>query len=96
MQPVNRLAGLFPPPGEQLGRSGRASPRADEPWAPQGEHGLEALAWLVLAPILVLGAVVFWPMAFVALVLLLIAATPFAAASAGLRAMFRHERRVAA
>jgi hypothetical protein len=88
VHPVNRLIDLFPPPVKQLDRPGRAPPELKQVLPEEDRIG--ALACLVVAPLLTLGVVALWPMVFVAIVLLLVAVTPFVVVGAGMRAILRH------
>jgi len=76
VEPVDRILGLLPPPGGQIGCSARAQP-TPSPGQPSLEGpGLGAiLAWLAAVPLLL--APVLWPVLLVAVVLLLVGLTPF-------------------
>jgi len=76
VQPVNRIAGLLPPPGKQISRPLRAQLVPEFVQTPLEEPGPEAMfAWL-LVPLTLL-ATFLWPVLFVAVVLLLVGLTPF-------------------
>jgi len=76
VQPVNRIAGLLPPPGKEIGRPLRAQPTPGLVQIRQQEHGPEVMfAWL-LVPLALL-ATVLWPVLFAAVVLLVVGLTPF-------------------
>jgi hypothetical protein len=96
VQPVNRLVDLFPPEGQQVPRRAPLQLASNQLQAHLEEHGHLAavLAVLVVVPLALL-AVFLWPVVFVALVLCLVAITPFAAGAAGVRAILPTRRRAA-
>jgi hypothetical protein len=55
---------------------------------------MAAAAWFVVTPLAVLGFLMFWPVAFMALAVLLVVLGTFGAVGAGLRAVVRRRGRV--
>jgi hypothetical protein len=88
VQPINRIAGLLPPPGAQVSRPARPQAR---PGRSRLEAGLRGLVWAILlappaAMAVALFAFLLMPGLFVALVLLLVGLAPFVVVGLGVLA----------
>jgi hypothetical protein len=96
VRPVNRLAGLLPPPGKQISRPARAQPDAKrlQPCPEEGGPGA-VLASLAVMALALVAVVLLWPVLFVALVVLIVGLSPFVAVGAGVRAILRFGRPLA-
>ena len=95
MRPSKDLSDLLLPSRHRLGLTTRAPPDPIFLETCQEERYDADLAMVILGSLLTLAVVVLWPLLFVAIVLFLVVVSPLIAVSAGMRAIFRHRRRVA-